>query len=81
MLWCECPQKTHGAGLDGRAVVPRPRGAFPVPTVAAAGIRLAVGVAGCRGGAHGPVGLGCTVLGYVLWSHKGEELRQHSQVS
>ena len=61
-------------------LLPRPRGAFPVPTVAA-GIRPAVGVAGCRGGAHGPVDLGWTVLGYVLWSHKGEELRQHSQMS
>jgi hypothetical protein len=26
-------------------------------------------------------GLGWTVLGYMLWSHKGEELRQHSRVS
>jgi hypothetical protein len=26
-------------------------------------------------------GLGWTVLGYILWSHKGEELRQHSRVS
>jgi hypothetical protein len=26
-------------------------------------------------------GLGWTVLGYMLWSHKGEELCQHSRVS